>query len=538
MEFRIGINLGDVVEEGDNILGDGVNVAARVQSLAEAGGISISGTAYDQIKKKMVLGYEYLGEHAVKNISEPVRVYRVRMEAEAASLNASEGRKPGRKGLSKTALAIIAVIVIAGAGILYQFVLRPSSKTEVASREKMAFPLPDKPSIAVLPFTNMSDDPKQEFFSDGITEEIITALSKVPNLFVIARNSTFTYKGKSVKIKQVSEELGVRYVLEGSVRKMGDKVRITAQLIDALSGHHLWADRYDRDLKDIFALQDEIALHVIGALQVKLTEGEKAQLMAKGTKNIEAHIRTLQGFQILDRMTREGNVQAKKLLQEAIALDPEYPNPYLGLALCHLIDVWLGTNESSDQSWGQAFDLVQKVFSLDESNAAAHGILAQIYAMKRQHEKAIAEAERGVLLGPNSSDNLLRLGMILNWAGRPEEAIPYIQNAIRLNPFPPASYSASCFIHLAVAYRDSGRYEKAIEAAKKALQLEPDTQFPYIHITVSYIRLGREEEARAAAAEILRVNPKFSLERYAKILPFPKPVADRVVEDLRKAGLK
>jgi adenylate cyclase len=486
----------------------------------------------------MVLGYEYLGEHSVKNITEPVRVYRVRMEAEAASANASGGKKPLGKGLSKTALLIVGVIVITGAAIFYHFVLRPFSKTEVASKEKMAFPLPDKPSIAVLPFTNMSDDPKQEFFSDGMTEEIITALSKVPNLFVIARNSTFTYKGKSVKAKQVSEDLGVRYVLEGSVRKTGDKVRITVQLIDALSGHHLWAERYDRDLKDFFALQDEIALNVIAALQVKLTEGEKTTLMAKGTKNLDAHIKTLQAFQFHDRLTKEGNVQAKKLFQDAIALDPEYPNPYLGLALCHLLDRWLGTSESSDQSLGLAFDLVQKAFSLDESNAAAHGILGQIYSMKRQYEKAIAEAERGVLLDPNSSDNLLRLGMILNWAGRAEEAIPYIQNAIRLNPFPPAAYSATCFIHLAVAYRDSGKYEKAIEAAKKALQLEPNTQFPYIHITVSYIRLGREEEARAAAAEILRINPKFSLERYAKILPFTKPVADRVVEDLRKAGLK
>ena len=236
MEFRIGINLGDVIEEGDKIYGDGVNIAARLESLSEAGGICISGTAYDQVENKLSLGYEYLGEQPVKNIAKPVRVYRVLVEPKAVAQRISE----------------------------------------VASKERMALPLPDKPSIAVLPFVNMSDDPKQEYFSDGMTDEIITALSKVPNLFVIARNSTFTYKGKAVKVKQVSEELGVRYVLEGSVRKAGHRIRINAQLIDALKGHHLWAERYDRELRDIFALQDEITMKIIIALQVELTAGEMA----------------------------------------------------------------------------------------------------------------------------------------------------------------------------------------------------------------------------------------------------------------------
>jgi len=494
MEFRIGVNLGDVIEDGEQILGDGVNIAARLESLSEAGGICISGTAYDQVENKLSLGYEYLGEQPVKNIAKPVRVYRVLVEPKAVA----------------------------------QRVL------EVASKERMALPLPDKPSIAVLPFVNMSDDPKQEYFSDGITEEIITALSKVPNLFVIAHNSTFTYKGKPVKVKQVSEELGVRYVLEGSVRKIGDRVRITAQLIDSLSGHHLWAERYDRELKDIFALQDEITMKVITALQVELTAGEMAGMIAKGTKNIDAFIKYMQAFELLDRVTKEGNAQAKKILEEAIALDPEYPRLYMGLALTHFFDVWYGTTESPDRSLARAFEFAQKAISLDDSNAAAYSVLGTIYAMKRQYDKAIAECERAVSLDPNSAENIYRLGMVLNWAGRAEEAIPYLQNAIRLNPLPPANY----FVHLAVCYRDSGQYEKAIEASKKALQREPNTQFAYIHMAVSYIRLGREEEARAAAAEILRINPKFSLERYAKILPFTHPVADRVVDALRKAGLK
>ena len=277
MEFRIGINLGDVIEEEDSIYGDGVNIAARLEALAEPGGICISESAFQQIENKIPLHYDYLGEHEVKNIAKPVRVYRARIEPEAVPSPVPEEKKPERKRLFRAVLAGIALVVIAAAVVLYQFVLRPSSpKTEVASKEKMAFPLPDKPSIAVLPFVNMSGDPKQEFFSDGITEDIITALSKIPKLFVIARNSTFTYKGKPVKVKQVSEELGVRYVLEGSVQKSGDRVRITAQLIDALSGHHLWSERYDRDLKDLFALQDEVTLKILTAMQVKLTEGEQA----------------------------------------------------------------------------------------------------------------------------------------------------------------------------------------------------------------------------------------------------------------------
>ena len=277
--------------------------------------------------------------------------------------------------------------------------------------------MPDKPSIAVLPFMNMSDDPKQEYFSDGITEEIITALSKVPNLFVIARNSTFTYKGKPVKVKQVSEELGVRYVLEGSVQKSGDRVRITAQLIDALSSHHLWAERYDRDLKDIFALQDEITMKVITALQVELTAGEMAGMMAKGAKNLDAFIKYMQALQFFDKVTKEGNAQAKKILEEAIALDPEYPRLYMGLALTHYMDVWYGTTESPDQSLARAFELAQKAISLDDSNAAAYSVLGQIYMMKKQYDKAIAECERAVSLDPNSADNFLRLGTVLNYAG-------------------------------------------------------------------------------------------------------------------------
>ena len=325
MEFRIGINLGDVIEEGDTIYGDGVNIESRLEGLAEAGGICISESAYQQIENKLPLRYDYLGEHEVKNITKPVRVYRARIEPEATRSKLVDEKKPVGKRLPKAALVIIAVVVIAGLVALYQFVLRPSpSKTEVASKEKMAFPLPDVPSIAVLPFVNMSGDPKQEFFSDGITESIITALSKVPRLFVIARNSTFTYKGKPVKVKQVSEELGVRYVLEGSVQRSGDRVRITAQLIDALTGNHLWAESYDRDLKDLFSVQDEVTLKIIKAMQMKLTEGETAAVIQKWncSENLECYLKYLEARNYMSQGTTEGVYMGRRKAEETLALCP------------------------------------------------------------------------------------------------------------------------------------------------------------------------------------------------------------------------
>jgi TolB-like protein/Flp pilus assembly protein TadD len=427
---------------------------------------------------------------------------------------------------------MVVVIGIVAVGI-WKIFLSPAP-IPVASVDRMKYPLPDNPSIAVLPFVNLSGEPQQEFFCDGMTEEIITALSRVPGLFVIAHYSTFTYKGKAVKVKHVSEELGVRYVLEGGVQKSADRIRITAQLIDALTGHHLWAERYDRDLKDIFGLQDELTMKIITALQVKLTPGETVHLMAKGGKNIDAYIKSLQAGELIGKGTKEGISQARKLLEEAISLDPMYPRLYVMLVFTHHLDVWYGTTKSPEQSLARAFELARKAISLDDSNASAHSALGKTYAMAKQYDKAIAACEQAVSLDSNSSLNFMWLGLVLTWAGRADEGIRYLQHAIRLNPFAPSIF----FNNLAVAYRDAGQYEKAIEECKKALQREANTQFPYIHMAISYMRLGREGEARAAAAEILRINPKFSLERYAKTLPFTKPVADRIVEDLRKAGLK
>jgi adenylate cyclase len=535
MEFRIGINLGDVIEEGEQIYGDGVNIAARLESLAEAGGICISGTAYDQVENKLGLGYQFLGEQTVKNIAKPVRVYRVLMEPEAAGKVIGEKRAKPRQW-QRTVLIVVAILIVgAVAFAVWKSYIRPTPSVEIASKEKMAFPLPDKPSIAVLPFVNMSGDPKEEYFSDGITEEIITALSKVPHLFVISRQSTFTYKGKPVKVKQVSEELGVRYVLEGSVRKSGDKVRITAQLIDALTGHHLWADRYDRDLKDIFALQDEITMKIITALQVKLTQGEQAAMIAKGTKNLEAFLKCLQSLASLTTHTKEGNALGRKLAEEAIALDPKYSRPYVALAQTYILDVLLGITESPEKSMAKAMELIKKAISLNETDAAAHGVLGYMYTMMGQHDKAIVEAERSVSLNPNDASNLTRLSFVLNNTGRAEEAISLLKSVRRLNPTPPQAY----YVHLSTAYRLTGQYKEAIETAKEALKHVPNNQLAYLQLVTAYNMAGQEQEARAAAIEVQKINPKFSLEQYAKTIYFKnKSDTNRTLEALRKAGLK
>ena len=537
MEFRIGVNLGDVVEEGDNILGDGVNVAARVQSLADPGGISISGTAYDHVTNKLALGYEFLGEQTVKNIREPVRIYRVRMDP---GVKTGMVRKESKKGgehwpfsIAALGIGMISLLAAVVAGYFYLHIYLP--KVEVASKEKMAFPLPDKPSVAVLPFVNMSDDPKQEFFSDGITEEIITALSKIPQVFVIARTSTFYYKGKAVKVQQVSEALGVRYVLEGSVRKANDKIRITAQLIDATTGSHLWAERYDRDLNDIFALQDEITLKIISALQVNLTVGEQARITAKGTKNLEAYLKLMQAREAASRFTKEGNALARKLVEEVIALDANYASAYLSLSATYLMDISFGTTESPEQSLRHAEESVQKTLLLDDSLADAHAYLGRIYLAKRQYDKAITEGERALVLGPNSDFIQAALAFSLQHAGRFEEAVALYKKAIRLSPVPPSWYLAG----LGSSYIGLGRYEEAIKEYEKALHRAPDNQATHLSLAATYSLMGRDKEAHAAAAEVLRIDPKFSLEYYTKTSLYKNQAdIDHIVEALRKAGLK
>ena len=535
MKFRIGINLGDVIEEEERIYGDGVNIAARIEGLADPGGVCISRTAYDQLKNKLELGYEYLGEHSVKNIAEPVRVYRVLMDPESAGKVIGEKRFIGRVSSRTAMTVIIGLIIVAGGLVGWNIYLHQSKRIEPASVEDMTFPLPDKPSIAVLAFDNMSGDPEQEYFSDGITEDIITALSKTPKMFVIARNSTFTYKGKPVKVKQVAEELGVRYVLEGSVRKAEDRVRITAQLIDALTGHHLWAERYDRDLKDIFALQDEITIKIINALQVELTEGEHARLWRKGTDNLQAYLKSLQARELYLTQTKENNTQAQRLAEEAIALDPDYAVPYHVLSVTHLQDIWFRTTKSPQQSKKQAIELIQKAIALDDSYALAHGFLGFLYtSIMRKYEKGIMEAQKGVDLDPNGAHGYLYLSLSLRYAGKFEEAIQAVEKAIRLNPFPPVTY----FKFACSAYWSAGKYEKAIEAGEKAVKVSPNDGGSHMVLVVAYSSAGRQEDARITAKELLRLDPKFSVSFWRKILAYKNQAdTERFIGALLKAGL-
>ena len=447
------------------------------------------------------------------------------MEPQAAR----EEKRPVPRRWNKASFALFAVLIIGAlTWAIWSSQTRPVPQTA-------ALELSEKPSIAVLPFNNLSGDPEQEYFGDGLTEEIITALGQVPNLLVIARHSTFTFKGKSVKVQQVSKELGVRYVLEGSVRKSGDKIRIAAQLIDALTGNHLWAEQYDRKLQDIFAVQDEITKNITTAMQVKLTQGEQARGVARGTNNLEAYLKCLQANELALKHNIESNALAKQLAEEAIALDPEYASAYYRLGESHLLDVWLGTSKSPKQSMAKAMELLKKALVLDNSLAEAHGLLGFLYSMAGQHDKAVALGERAVALDPNSAESHVRYGKVLTFAGRYEESIPEYKKAIRLNPIPPNLY----FYSLGISYYLIGQYEEAITWCEKAVRREPNSLLAHLFMAVAYSCSGRDEEARAEAAEMLRINPRFSLEDFARKCTYKKKTDCEIAKNaLRKAGLK
>ena len=531
MKFRIGVNLGDIAEDGDRIYGDGVNVAARIESLAEPGGICISRTAYDQVKNKLELGYEYLGEHSVKNITEPVRVYKILTEPEAVGKVIGEKRKT-RRGI---ALAIALILLIGAGGLTgWYLYIQQSKRIEPASIEKMAYPLPDKPSIAVLPFVNMSDDPKQEYFSDGITENIITDLSKISAFFVISNSSTFAYKGKPVKIKQVAEELGVRYVLEGSVQKSSDKVRINAQLVDAITGHHLWAERYDRDLKDIFAVQDEITQKIVRTLRVEVTEVELERIRRIPTENLNAYESFYRGLEYYRRSSKSSNIQARQMFEKAIELDPRFSVAYVLMGHTYRRE-WLYRWSQDPQTMERAFELAQKAIELDDSSIFAYELLGYIYLLKdRQHEQAIAVAEKVIALDPNFAGGYGLLAEILGFAGRPEEVIGLMEKAMRLNPRYPAIY----LFWLGNAHYQMGRYDEAIAALNSAVIRKPNHLPTHLFLAASYVELGQEEEAQAEVAEILRISPDYRSGSKSWAPWKDQTVPKRIRAALRKAGLK
>jgi adenylate cyclase len=538
MDFRIGINLEDVIQEGERIYGDGVNITARLEGLATPGGICISKTAFDQIERKLPYGYEFIGDQTVKNISKPIGAYRVMLEPRVTV--AGEGEKKGipvwrRKAILSGSVALVLVII---AALIWNYYFRPPPM-EVASVEKMAFPLPDKPSIAVLPFNNLSGDPAQDYIADGISENIISTLSKISEMFVIARNSTFTYKGKPVKVQQVSEELGVRYVLEGSVQKMGNRVRITAQLIDAITGHHLWSEKYDRDMKDLFALQDEITHKIIVELQVKLTEGEQARVSHKSTTNLEAWSYAVRGLKLFEHVSKENNAKAMELLERAVELDPGYVWAWVRLAWTHIVARKPGWSQSPSASLKKAVEISQKVLVLDESDSDVRALLGVVYLIQKRYEQAITEGEKSVVLGPTNAQAHVLLAVSMNVVGKFDDAIELVKRAMRLHPYYPAYYLR----WLGEAYLMTGHYEDALTVYKQQLgrsQGEFQILRTHIYMAEVYIGLCREEEARTHTAEVLKLNPKFSLEQARKygIHGYKDPaLLERRLNALRKAGL-
>jgi TolB-like protein/cytochrome c-type biogenesis protein CcmH/NrfG len=486
--FRIGVNLGDIIIEGDDILGDGVNIAARLESLCEPGGMAISNRVHEDVRDRLDAVFTDAGEQTLKNIARPVRIWHWSPTASMAEL-----------------LPVEAPLA-----------------------------LPDKPSIAVLPFDNMSGDPEQEYFSDGISEDIITSLSKLSNLAVIARNSSFTYKGRSEKIQEIAKELGVRYVVEGSVRKAGNRVRITAQLIEGSTSTHLWAERYDRELTDIFAVQDEVTQEIVSAMAVKLTSDEQERLKNKGTDNLEAYDYVLRAQEQHGQFTKEGNRQAEALCKRAIDLDPDYATAYARLALVHLTDYVNQWSETVDLSLDRTCELAQKAVALDETNATAHSALGFGCLWKRQHEQAITEFERSTALEPSSARGHIQLALAHHYAGSSEKAIELFNRGMRLDP-----HFSDILLHwLAQAYFQLGRYEEAVDLIQRRLILKPDTDNSRVLLAASFGHLGQVDEAEFQWAEVFRINPNYSLEHRVQTLPYKDPADfDRVVEGLRKAGL-
>jgi TolB-like protein/class 3 adenylate cyclase/rhodanese-related sulfurtransferase len=500
--YRIGINIGDIIVEGDDIYGDGVNIAARLEGLADPGGICVARNVYNQVEAKVDLAFEDLGEQEVKNIPKPVQVFKVLLGApvtENVAVAAPVATWSRRWPLVAGGLA---VLVLAAGIVLWQQPWAP--REEPASEADMAFPLPDKPSIAVLPFNNMSDDASQEYFADGMTEDLITDLSKISGLFVIARNSSFSYKGQQVKVRQVAEELGVRYVLEGSVRRAGNEVRINAQLIDATTGGHLWAERYDGTLEDIFDLQDQVTEQIVAALAVSLTGEEQAQQARHGTENAAAHDAYLQGWAHYKLLTPEELAKAVPFFEAAIRLDPDYAQAHAALASLYW-DVYqndwafdLGMPSSRAES--RANEHLEEAFK--SPTPLAHALQARIFAAWGFPGEALGEAQKAVELDANDATALAGLASALIQADRPGEGLDSIEQAMRLDPHYPPSY----LITLGAAQFGLESYEEAAATFERAVRRNPDNELPLIYLAAAYGHLGRIKDGDAVmeAANDLR----------------------------------
>ena len=533
MHFRIGINVGDVMIQGDDLIGDGVNVAARLQGLADPGGICISGTVYEQIKNKLTLACDDLGDQVVKNIADPVRVHRVRVGRPA--LPRPEPTRIATARRIRMAAASLITFVLIAIAIKY---LKYNVQSPGRSRCTHA-------SIAVLPFANLSGDPAQDYLSDGTTDDIISALGRFSDLSVIAHAAVAPYKGKPLEPGRLNRELGVCYALEGSVRRNGNQVLITAQLGDALSGLLLWSDSYAGEFKDVFALRNEITQSVAGKLALKLFYIERQRAFKKPTENLDAYDYLLRGRDYYARNTRSGNDQAKILFERAIELDPGYASAYVALGLTRARAAGSGWTEFPDEALKQAESLAQKAIELDDGNAEAHALLGTIYTIRGQLDVARVEAERAIALNPNDAASYGARGGILVLSGYPKEAIESFEIAMRLDP----SMGSLAGEHLGLAYYMERRYEEAVTAAKAELRTNPNDYSNYACLAASYAQLGHNDEAAHAAEEVRRLWPFFDVNDFVARFSDTGcwPAASRsvceanhaiIVEGLHKAGLK
>jgi len=491
IDLRIGIHVGDIIIEADDIFGDGVNIAVRLEGIAEPGGVSISDDAHRQIRGKLDIAFEDTGSRSLKNIAEPMRVWRIPTDPAA-----------------------------------------PPVPNRLPADEADPLALPDKPSIAVLPFQNMSGDPEQDYFADGMVDEIITALSRFKSLFVIARNSSFTYKGRAVDIKQVGRELGVRYVLEGSVRKAAGKVRITGQLIDAMSGAHLWTDRFEGDLTDVFALQDEVAANVVSAIQPKLLQTEMA-LAARRPNNFSAYDLCLRA-QHLQSWTRDGSAESLRLASRALEIDPRSSFAATLAGECHLRNVRLGYAADPTSEIAEGLRLLRLALSIDGNATFALSVLGNATAsFSDDYDTAREMVDRAVSLNPNSSRAWDQRGFAYLMAGQPEEAIRSFERRIRLSPFDPLLFST--LGGMGVALIGLRRFDEAVSTARKAARQNPLYPFAYRCLASALAHLGREAEAREAVAGLLKLEPDFRISE--RVPRGALPGLRLYVEGLRKAGL-
>jgi adenylate cyclase len=542
MEFRIGINLGDVIADGVEIYGDGVNVAARLESLADPGAIFISGSVREQLGNKLPLGYADLGEQAVKNIAHPVRVFRVleggANEGSAGGMKAQAARKYPRRG----AFSIVGLGIIVATIVIMQHVSLKALRTSasIPPPEKPALTSPTIPSIAVLPFVNLSGDPNQEYFSDGITDELITMLSRLSHIIVISRTSTFTYKGRQVRPQEIGRELGAKYLLEGSATKSAKQVRVEARLVEAQSGTEMWADHFDRPLSEIFALQDQIVQAIVTTLdlQMKLVERGVWERVRLTTNNTEAYDDVLRGLVYRWRENKEDDAKALKWFEKAAEVDPNYIDAYVLMSATIFHD-WDWQWTQDPHALERSLALVQKALELDDSHPTAHVIEGRIRLEKGQFDAAASETERGIALAPNdtgnyycsASGNVDWAADTLNWSGKPAEALEVAERAIRQDP-----ERSDFHLHaIGVAYYKLGRPAEAIEPLKRFIEAYPVFPEARYILTASYVELGMMEQARAESARVLKSSPGFSLE--AGIFKGLEP-QDRLISDLRKAGLK